>query len=112
MNYRFLQEWLEERRLLSAAFDLIGVTDLRNDGSLTGIDGGGVSVAVIDTGLDITHPLISPNYRDGANIVTGGNTPTVVNPHGTHVAGIVGARPDAGRGYAGGVAPGVGLIGL
>lgn len=105
-------EPLELRTLLSAAFDLIGVTALRNDPAFSTIDGGGVSVAVIDTGLDTTHPLIAPNFRAGANIVTGGTTPTVVNPHGTHVAGIVGARADSSRNFDGGVAPGVGLIGL
>ena len=111
-KYTLLLDLLEQRRLMSAAFDLIGVTDLRNDGTLSGIDGGGVSVAVIDTGLDINHPLISPNFVAGADIVGGGSNPTVVNAHGTHVAGIVGSIPDPSRGYDGGVAPGVGLIGL
>ncbi|MDW8262945.1 MAG: S8 family serine peptidase [Phycisphaerales bacterium] len=109
---RQLPESLEPRRLLSAALDLIGVTALRNDPAFSGIDGGGVSVAVIDTGLDITHPLIAPNFRAGVDVVSGASTPTVTNPHGTHVAGIVGARPDPARNYSGGVAPGVGLIGI
>ena len=105
-------EPLEPRLVLSAAFDLIGVTAARADPLFAGIDGDGVSVAVIDTGLDVNHPLIAPNFVAGVDIVSGANTPTVVNPHGTHVAGIVGARPDPSRGYTGGVAPGVGLIGL
>jgi subtilisin family serine protease len=105
-------EILELRKLLNAAYDLVGVTALRNDSNFSTIDGRGVSVAVIDTGLDITHPLIAPNYKAGADIVTGAGTPTVTNPHGTHVAGIVGSKPDASRGYEGGVAPGVGIIGL
>src|SRR5262245_52410186 len=106
-------EILEIRSLLSAAaFDLIGVTALRNDPAFAGIDGSGVSVAVIDTGLDKSHPLIAPNFLAGADITTGGSNPTVVSPHGTHVAGIIGSRPDATRGYGGGVAPRVGLIGL
>lgn len=109
----FHPESLEARFLLaSAAYDLIGVTDARNDPAFSSIDGGGVSVAVIDTGLDVNHPLIAPNFVAGVDIVSGANSPTVVNPHGTHVAGIVGSRPDAGRNYDGGVAPGVGLIGL
>jgi len=112
MRKSALRELLEPRLLLSAAYDLIGLTQARNDPAFSTIDGGGVSVAVIDTGLDINHPLIAPNYVAGANIVTGGTVPTVVNPHGTHVAGIVGARPDPARNYDGGVAPGVGLIGL
>jgi Ca2+-binding RTX toxin-like protein len=111
MKY-FDVEPLELRTLLSAAFDLIGVTALRNDPNFSGIDGSGVAVAVIDTGLDKNHPLIAANYLAGADLVNGGDNPTVVNPHGTHVAGIIGAKPDASRGFDGGVAPGVGLIGL
>lgn len=107
-----LIEFLEIRALLNAAYDLVGITALRSDPNFSNIDGRGVSVAVIDTGLDISHPLISPNYRAGADIVTGASTPTVTNPHGTHVAGIVGSKPDASRGYEGGVATGTGLIGL
>ncbi len=105
-------ETLEPRTLLSAAFDLIGLTALRNDPLFSTIDGGGVSVAVIDTGLDASHPLIAPNFVAGRDVVRGVDVPTVVNPHGTHVAGIVGARADASRGFDGGVAPGVGLIGI
>src|SRR5437870_2976751 len=109
---RLVLEPLELRTLLSAAFDLIGVTALRHDPNFSGIDGRGVSVAVIDTGLDKTHPLLAPNFVAGADLVSGGTNPTVVNPHGTHVAGIIGAKPDSSRGFDGGVAPGVGLIGL
>ncbi|HMB95473.1 MAG TPA: S8 family serine peptidase, partial [Tepidisphaeraceae bacterium] len=108
----FIIERLEVRSLLSAAFDLIGVTALRNDPTLSNIDGRGVSVAVIDTGLDTTHPLIAPNYITGEDITTGGSTPTVVDPHGTHVAGIIGSLPDPSRNYDGGVAPHVGIIAL
>src|SRR4051812_19591450 len=106
-------EILEGRLMLSsAAYDLMGLTALRNDPKFKNIDGRGVSVVVIDTGLDTTHPLIKPNYITGADIVGGGSTPTVTNPHGTHVAGIVGSKPDPARNYDGGVAPGVGLIAL
>jgi subtilisin family serine protease/Ca2+-binding RTX toxin-like protein len=105
-------EPIEIRRLLSAMLDLIGATALRADPLYAGIDGGGTSVAIIDTGLDTTHPLLSTNYRAGYNAVTGGSTPTVTNGHGTHVAGIVAGEADAARGYDGGVAPGTGLVGI
>ncbi len=108
----FVMEIIEPRSLLNAAFDLIGLTALRNDPAFSAIDGSDVSVAVIDTGLDTTHPLISPNYLAGADIAGGGSNPTVTNPHGTHVAGIIGSRPDPARGYEGGVAPRVGIIAL
>jgi len=100
-------ESLEPRLLLSAAFDLIQLTAMRADPDFADIDGTGVSVAVIDTGLDQNHYLLGPNYLAGADLVYGGSIPTPVGDHGTHVAGIVGATdPDIG------VAPDVGLIGL
>ncbi|HEX3358813.1 MAG TPA: DVUA0089 family protein [Tepidisphaeraceae bacterium] len=112
LSHDFWFELLELRLLLSSAYDLIGVTQLRNDPAFKNIDGRGVSVVVIDTGLDTAHPLISPNFITGLDVVSGASTPTVTNPHGTHVAGIIGSKPDPTRDYDGGVAPGVGLIAI
>ncbi len=89
------------------AFDLIGLTQLRNDPQFTGIDGSGSSVVVIDTGMDVDHPLIAPNYITGYDFVDDDNDPSDSGGHGTHVAGIIGARDDTI-----GVAPNVGLISL
>ena len=100
-------EPLEGRYLLSAALDLIGVTALRADPEYAGIDGSGCSVAVIDTGVDFTHPLLSGGKVDQYDFNKNSATVTVTDEHGTHVAGIVGAR-DANIG----VAPATGLIGL
>jgi subtilisin family serine protease len=89
------------------AFDLIGLTRLRNDPQFAGIDGSGFSVAVLDTGLDASHPLISPNFRTFVDFVEGRDDAYDSQSHGTHVAGTVGARDENI-----GVAPDVGLIGL
>ncbi|WP_051155220.1 S8 family serine peptidase [Anabaena sp. 90] len=89
------------------AFDLIGLTRLRNDPQFAGIDGSGFSVAIIDTGLDRSHSLISPNFRAFADFVEGRTNAYDSGQHGTHVAGTVGARDENI-----GVAPDVGLIGL
>ena len=98
---------LEPRCLLSAALDLVGVTQMRADPAFAGIDGSGVTVAVLDSGVDLSHPLLAPGVVAGFNAVTGGTDPTPNDPHGTHVTGIVGARdPNIG------VAPGVNLIGI
>ncbi|QOV90408.1 S8 family serine peptidase [Humisphaera borealis] len=98
---------LEPRCLFSAALDLIGVNALRADPVFAGIDGSGVTVAVIDTGVDFTHPLLSAAKITEKDIVYGGTTERLTDEHGTHVAGIVGARNDNI-----GVATGVGLIGI
>ena len=89
------------------AFDLIGLTRLRNDAQFRGIDGSGFSVAVIDTGLDTDHPLLADNYVAGYDFVDGDKDPSDRQGHGTHVAGTVGAVDESI-----GVAPDVGLISL
>lgn len=79
-----------------------------------------VTVAVIDTGVDDTHPDIAPNFDrgDSANCSTGKPDTTDGawrpgaggNPHGTHVAGeIAGAKNGVGMT---GVAPGVKVSGI
>ena len=76
------------------AFDLIGLTQLRNDPQFAGIDGSGFSVAVVDTGIDRNHPLIAPNYVAGYNFVDDDNEPLDLIGHGTHVAGTIGATDE------------------
>ena len=89
------------------AFDLIGLTKLRNDPQFAGIDGSGFSVVVIDTGIDAQHPLIAPNYVAGYDFIDNDDDPSDPQGHGTHVAGTIGAADETI-----GVAPDVGLIGL
>ncbi len=55
--------------------------------------GRGVTVAVIDSGVDLTHPDLRANLRsDGYNFGDGNATPQDVLGHGTVVAGIVAAQ--------------------
>ncbi|MFI6252119.1 S8 family peptidase [Streptomyces sp. NPDC051016] len=79
-----------------------------------------VTVAVIDTGVDDTHPDIAPNFSaaQSTNCVTGKPDTTygawrptaAESPHGTHVAGeIAGAKNGIG---ITGVAPGVKVAGI
>jgi hypothetical protein len=65
--------------------------------------GAGVKVAVIDTGVDYTHPDLAANYVDGYDFFNGNADPFDDMGHGTHVAGIlVGVE---GNGGVVGVAP-------
>ena len=59
-----------------------------------GIWGVGVKVAIIDTGIDYTHPDLALNYAGGYDFVNGDADPIDDHAHGTHVAGIVAARDD------------------
>src|SRR5204862_3824228 len=61
---------LEERLVMSAAFDQTGLTDLRLNPTFAGIDGSGVGVAVLDTGIYAAHPLLAPNVVAYYNAVT------------------------------------------
>ena len=91
----------------NSAFDLIGLTKLRNDPQFAGIDGSGFSIAVIDTGIDKEHSLLASNYIAGYDFVDDNNDPKDNHGHGTHVIGTVGAAdPNIG------VATDVGLIAL
>ncbi len=66
-------------------------------------DGSGVKVAILDTGIDYTHPDLDDVYAGGHDFVDDDNDPKDENGHGTHCAGIVAAE-DNGEGVIG-VAP-------
>lgn len=94
--------------------ELIGATDLHN--ADPSIDGTGIVIAIIDTGINYQHEAfgsqkaLDPNGKviagwnfadDDATVYSAPGT----SPHGTHVAGTA-----AGMGPYGGVAPGAKLI--
>ncbi len=82
-----------------------------NGQNLTGV---GQTIAIIDTGIDFTHPDLAAKNIAGVgfdcyNFANCAGSPSVtdLNGHGTHVAGIAGAS-----GGISGIAPGVNLIAL
>jgi subtilisin family serine protease len=64
----------------------------RIGGVAPALAGAGAKVAVIDTGIDDCHPDLKDNVKGGINILDATKAPRDDNGHGTHVAGIVGAR--------------------
>ena len=60
-------------------------------------------VAVIDTGISTSHPDLENNLLAGYNFYSDNYNSDDDNGHGTHVAGIIGARGDNGLGVAGAV---------
>jgi serine protease len=71
--------------------------------------GGGVRVAVVDTGIDLEHPDLVDRLLPGRDFVDTDSPPQDRHGHGTLVAGIIGATADNSIGIAG-VAPEVRLI--
>jgi subtilisin family serine protease len=58
---------------------------------VSGNTGSGIKVAIIDTGIDLTHPDLAANIHTGVNFVNSAKTPDDDNGHGSHVSGIVAA---------------------
>ncbi|MGC9393584.1 MAG: S8 family serine peptidase [Anaerolineae bacterium] len=68
-----------------------------------GITTGGsdIVIAIIDSGVDMSHPDLASKVVAGHDFVDDDNAPTDENGHGTHVAGIAAAVTNNGVGVAG-----------
>ena len=72
--------------------------------------GAGVTVAVIDSGVEAAHQDLAGSVLPGKDFVnSGGDGRVDPNGHGTHVAGIIAAHVNNGLGIAG-AAPGVRIL--
>lgn len=70
-----------------------------------GVNGSGVGVAIVDTGIDLNHADLQANVSlTSYNAITEGASGQDNNGHGTHVSGIVAAAANNGIGVVG-VAP-------
>ena len=72
-----------------------------------GVDGRGITVGVLDTGVDLTNPELAAHYRGGSNSwfdPYGRSAPADLSGHGTEVTGVI----VAGAGI--GMAPGAKFI--
>ncbi len=75
-----------------------------------GIDGKGVTVAVLDSGIDKNHPDLVGKVIGETNFVTDEATADDLLGHGTMVAGIVAGSGAASNGKYKGIAPGANLL--
>jgi subtilisin family serine protease len=71
--------------------------------------GRSVSIAEVDSGVELTHPDLAGQISVAENFVDA--SPYVAEAHGTAVAGIIAARADNGLGIAG-IAPSARLMAL
>lgn len=60
-----------------------------------------VTIAVVDTGVDLTHPDLSSKIVSGRDTINNDNNASDDNGHGTHVAGIAAAVTNNSVGVAG-----------
>ncbi|MFI5769549.1 S8 family serine peptidase [Streptomyces sp. NPDC051658] len=74
-----------------------------------GYDGKGSKVAVLDTGIDATHPDVKDRILETKSFVPGEEA-VDRNGHGTHVASTIAGSGAASEGVNKGVAPGADLI--
>jgi thermitase len=82
------QEWGADRINAKSAWD-------------KGVNASGVTVAVLDTGVDYNHPELAGRVIKGPDIADQDADPRDLFGHGTHVAGIIGAAGNNGQGIAG-----------
>lgn len=114
--------------MLDRSVPMIGAADPTPSYAGAGLDGAGQTIAVIDTGVDVGHPLLAPLVSDERLVAeacfsstgdcpngettmtgTGAGAPLHGSDHGTHVAGIAVGASGAGV-VDQGVAPGAELI--
>lgn len=58
-------------------------------------------IAVVDTGVDLSHSELEGRLVDGVNLIRPGATPQDDNGHGTNVAGVIAAAGNNDKGTAG-----------
>lgn len=90
---------------LEQSTDQIGVPAAR----ARGLDGTGVRVAILDTGVDASHPDLQGRVALARDFSGSGSTNDLFG-HGTHVASIVGGTGAASEGSREGVAPAAELL--
>ncbi|NOX60747.1 MAG: peptidase S8, partial [Chloroflexi bacterium] len=61
----------------------------------------GVTIAIVDTGVDLTHPDLASKIVAGYDFINNDNDPSDDEGHGTHVASIAAAASNNNEGVAG-----------
>jgi serine protease AprX len=124
---RTLQTMMDSSLSMTQAEQVRTDAELRNAATGLPLTGSNVTVAILDTGLDGTHPDLSGRVVQNVKLMDAQsasagfigpldveNLPSTDQAygHGTFVAGLIGGSGSRSGGKYGGVAPGVRLVGL
>jgi len=98
----------------SASGDIVSPAEMVDAGKLwdEGVDGRGVIVAILDSGIDKNHPDLAGKVVGEKNFVEDEETTDDLLGHGTMVAGIIAGSGAASGGKYKGVAPGASLLNI
>jgi serine protease AprX len=107
-NVKYVEKDIPFKTCLDEATGIMGTPQVWD----MGYTGQGVKVAVIDTGIDGTHPDLKGKVVGWKDLINNKATPYDDYGHGTHCAGIIGGSGAASDGMYKGVAPGVQFIGI
>ncbi len=107
-NVKYVEKDITFHATLDKAVPIIGAPQVWD----LGYTGKGVKVALIDSGIDGTHPDLKGRIVEWKDLVANKDTPYDDFGHGTHCAGIIGGNGAASNGKYKGVAPEISFIGI
>ncbi|HFD12105.1 MAG TPA: serine protease [Crenotrichaceae bacterium] len=98
--------YLDLNRTLQTNLETLSLDDVHRRST-----GKGISIALIDTGIDINHPDLEGQISSTLNLVDGVSNSFTEDAHGTAVAGVIAARADNNIGSVG-IAPDSRIVAL
>jgi serine protease AprX len=105
---RYVEKDITFNAILDKASPIVGAPQVWD----LGYTGKGVTVAIVDTGIDGTHPDLKGRITQWKDLVNNKDTAYDDFGHGTHCAGIIGGNGAASSGKYKGVAPEVRFVGV
>ncbi len=107
-NVKYIEKDITFSATLDKATAIVGAPQVWD----LGYTGKGVKVALIDTGIDTSHPDLKGKVVEWKDFVNNKDKPYDDFGHGSHCAGIIGGTGAASKGKYKGVAPDVQFIGI